>query len=105
MMGRPIFRFIPMKVPLGAHFEKVVLAKDRFTADDAMIMAKAKVNGISFDVPGPLKDGETEPQVENRPAIVNMVIDLTNSSRYYNKETFEKAGYHYVKVRNVTLKY
>jgi hypothetical protein len=103
MMGRPIFRFIPMKVPLGARFNPVLLPKDRFTVEDAMRMAQETVNGITFDVPGPPNPGESEPQVDKVPATVNMVVDLTNSSRYYNLETFEKAGYRYVKVRVVKI--
>jgi hypothetical protein len=98
MMGRPIFRFIPMKVPLGAHFDKVLVPKDRFTVDDAINMAQAKVNGIVIDVPAPPENEESEPTIERRPAIVNMVIDLTNSSRYYRKENFEADGFIHVKV-------
>lgn len=90
-----------MKVPLGAHFNPVLLPKDRFTVDDAMTMAHAKVTGITFDVPVPPKVGEIEPEIEKRPATVNMIIDLTNSSRYYRKENFEQAGYTWVKVRTV----
>lgn len=99
-MGRPIFRFIPMKVPLGPQFDLVLEEKDRFTIDDAMKMAQAKVNGIEIDIPVPPKDEDSEPTVEHRPAAVNMVIDLTNSSRYYRKENFEQAGYIHVKVSN-----
>ncbi len=97
-MGRPIFRFIPMKVPLGAQFDGVLDPKDRFPIDEAITMAQAKVAGITFDLPAPPEKEGEEPKIETRPARVNMVIDLTNSSRYYRRENFEDAGYTHVKV-------
>ena len=49
-MGKPIFRFIPMKVPLGPHFDKIA-ENDRFTVQDAMLMAKSMLKDVYVDVP------------------------------------------------------
>ncbi len=87
-----------MKVPLGSQFDEAIEPKDRFTVDEAIAMANAKVDGITFDLPSPPKEGEDEPTIETRPAIVNMVIDLTNSQRYYRKDNFEGHGFIHVKV-------
>ena len=39
-MGRPIERFIPMKVPLGARFDSHIAPEHRFTIDDAVAQAR-----------------------------------------------------------------
>jgi mRNA-capping enzyme len=90
-MGKPIFRFIPMKVPLGPSFNSAVDPHDRFTVQDAKRMAKAKLQGIVFDEPVVNKEtGEPTGEVIKVPAVADMVIDLTNSKRYYRLETFEE---------------
>ncbi|EFN54818.1 hypothetical protein CHLNCDRAFT_24090 [Chlorella variabilis] len=72
-MGRPIERFIPMKVPLGARFDSHIAPEHRFTIDDAVAQAR-KV-----------------------PAVLGLVIDLTNSSRYYDARQWHERGVQYIK--------
>ena len=97
-MGNPIFRFIPMKVPLAPRFDTIVKPEDRFTVEDAMKMAKEKIAGITMKLPGPDDEKTGAPTTVDVPAICNLVIDLTNSSRYYRRETFEEEGFFHAKV-------
>lgn len=96
-----------MKVPLGPHFDKIA-ENDRFTVQDAMLMAKSMLKDVYVDVPVE-EDPSKPPTMQRRPAVANMVIDLTNSSRYYRRETFEQVttykgeevgGYLHVKIPN-----
>lgn len=61
-MGNPIMNFIPMKVPLGEVFNDRISAEKRFTP--GMALRKAYRLGRS----------------------VSMVLDLTRSNQYYDKE-------------------
>lgn len=104
-MGRPIERFIPMKVPLGARFDSHIAPEHRFTIDDAVAQARKVVGAMTLDVmlppppdaqPGP----EGQPPAPKRskvPAVLGLVIDLTNSSRYYDARQWHERGVQYIK--------
>ncbi len=96
MSEKPVWRFIPMKVPLGAAFDKLLpdLEKDRFSVEDAINMAKARIKDIQ--VPG--VDGQGQPTSIS--ATCSMVIDLTNSNRYYRRQTWEEHGFYHLKIPN-----
>ena len=96
MSEKPVWRFIPMKVPLGAAFDKLLpdLEKDRFSVEDAINMAKARIKDIR--VPG--VDGQGQPTSIS--ATCSMVIDLTNSNRYYRRQTWEEHGFYHLKIPN-----
>jgi len=83
-----------MKVPLGPEFDKHIEPEDRFTVQDAMKMAHDMLKGVPVRVPDP----ESAEGFKEMPAECSMVIDLTNSSRYYRRETFEDAKFKHVKV-------
>ena len=52
-MGKPVWRFIPMKVPLGAAFNsRIADPKDRFSIEDAVDMAKGLLRGATMQVTG-----------------------------------------------------
>lgn len=94
-MGKPVWRFIPMKVPLGAAFNGLITdPRDRFSVEDAVDMVKEMLRGATMQVAG--ADG----QLTNIPAECNMVIDLTNSNRYYRRETWEDLGFYHLKIPN-----
>ena len=97
MSSSPVFRFIPMKVPLGAAFDKLLpdLSKDRFNVEDAINMAKDVIKDVT--VPG--VDPATGQPVA-MPATCSMVIDLTNSNRYYRRQTWEDRGFYHLKIPN-----
>lgn len=100
-LGRPIWRFIPSKVPLGPHFNSVVPESDRYTVQDAVVAVENILKGVEIDVlTGPPTQEHPHGQREKKPAVCRMVIDLTNSSRYYRRETFEDLGYCHVKIPN-----
>ena len=50
-MGRPIERFLPMKVPLGAHFDRVIAPEHRFHIDAALEAAHAALAGLTYPLP------------------------------------------------------
>ena len=106
-MGRPIERFIPMKVPLSARFEPFIPEEQRFTIDQAVHMAKQLVAGRTYEVMvmppegavGP--DGQPlppEPQLQAIPMEVALVIDLTKGARYYDPSRWLELGVRYIKV-------
>ncbi|PSC72146.1 mRNA-capping enzyme isoform X1 [Micractinium conductrix] len=104
-MGRPIDRFIPMKVPLGARFDPFIEPRHRFTINDAVAAAAQAVHGITYEAYVPLQEND-EPDPAAPPgmkrgrvqAVVGMVIDLTNSSRYYNPNDWMEHGIKYIKI-------
>ena len=86
-MGAPVWRLIPMKVPLDSKFDRHVAPEDRFTVDQAKAMADAMLAGLP-------------PPPEGAPAAsCSLVIDLTNSGRYYDVRRWQELGVHHVKVR------
>lgn len=94
-MGDPLWRFIPMKVPLGAAFNPLIPdPKDRFNVEDAIDMVKKKLENIRV----PMMDQNGEQTAV--PAQCSMVIDLTNSNRYYRRQTWEDHGYYHLKIPN-----
>lgn len=94
-MGKPIWRFIPMKVPLGAAFNSLIPnPEDRFNVEDAIQEARR----ILQDVKIPMVD-QNGVQVQV-PAQCSMVIDLTNSNRYYRRQAWEDAGFYHLKIPN-----
>lgn len=100
-LGRPIWRFIPSKVPLGPHFNSAIPESDRYTVQDAVKAVENILKGVEVDVlVGPPSQQHPQGQREKKPAVCRMVIDLTNSSRYYRRETFEDLGYVHVKIPN-----
>ena len=94
-MGLPVWRLIPMKVPLGPAFDRFIPdPAERFTVEDAVEMTKVLLAGREVRVPDPAAEGGSR----GVPAQCSMVVDLTNSNRYYRRETFEEAGFYHVKV-------
>ena len=91
-MGAPVWRLIPMKVPLDAKFDRHIEEGDRFSVDDA----KKMVDEMLAQVPPlpPMADGGP-----STPATCTLVIDLTNSTRYYDVRRWRELGVHHVKVR------
>ncbi|GAB4819049.1 hypothetical protein N2152v2_006095 [Parachlorella kessleri] len=82
-IGKPIERFVPIKVPLGARYDKVIEPGDRFTPRQAKELADAAVQGLKF---------------QDFPANVGMVIDLTMSRRYYDPQLWGELNVRYCKV-------
>jgi hypothetical protein len=104
-MGRLVERLIPMKVPLGARFDSHIAAEHRFNIDDAVAMARRAVKYVKFEAvvqPGPDEAAGPggQPPAPRRvelPAEVALVIDLTNSSRYYDAQQWMHHGIQYIK--------
>lgn len=103
-MGRPIERFLPMKVPLGAHFDRVIAPEHRFHVDAALEAAHAALAGLTYPLPQLDEAGRPVVDAQGRPLRVDvaphlgLVIDLTRSSRYYDKQLWLERGVKYVKV-------
>ncbi|KAH7293136.1 hypothetical protein KP509_28G013500 [Ceratopteris richardii] len=72
--GQPIYGLIPSKVPLGSHFNEVVEAGKRYSARNAIQQLRA------------------------RGKEVGMVIDLTNTTRYYQSSEWRESGIKYLKI-------
>lgn len=92
-LGQPLDRFIPIKVPLGARFDHVIKPLDRFTPAKAKEMAENLIRGQKVSVnlaPG------GEPQ--DIPKYVGLVVDLTNSSRYYDSGLWQQLNLEYSKI-------
>lgn len=84
-----------MKVPLGAAFNPLIPdLKDRFNVEDAIEMVKKKLENIQV----PMVDQNGQQSLI--PAQCCMVIDLTNSNRYYRRQTWEDHGYYHLKIPN-----
>lgn len=84
-----------MKVPLGAAFNsRIPDPKDRFTVEDAIDMAAKKLEHVKV----PMMDQNGRETAV--PAQCSMVIDLTNSNRYYRRQTWEDHGYYHLKIPN-----
>lgn len=100
-MGRLVDRLIPMKVPLGARFDSHIAPEHRFNISDAVAMARHAVEGVRFEGVVPHESEEPgQPPVPRRvelAAEVALVIDLTNSSRYYDAQQWMKHGLQYIK--------
>jgi mRNA-capping enzyme len=96
MSSKPIWRFIPMKVPLGAAFNSLLpdIETDRFNVEDAISMAKSMLANVRIPVMG---DNGQQAAI---PATCSMVIDLTNSNRYYRRQTWEDHGFYHLKIPN-----
>lgn len=101
-MGLPVDRFIPMKVPLGARYDRFVAEEYRFTIEMAIEKALRRMQGRSFPVnpppDAPLGPDGNPPGVTHVPACLGLVIDLTNSSRYYDADGWQRQGIKYVKI-------
>ncbi|KAL6780541.1 MRCE1 [Auxenochlorella protothecoides x Auxenochlorella symbiontica] len=76
--GQPISRFIPSKVPLGAHFDDYIPAAQRYNVDQAQERADAKGAALQ--------------------ARCATVIDLTRSTRYYDVRRWQELGVRYIKI-------
>jgi mRNA-capping enzyme len=99
MATAPVWRFIPMKVPLGAAFNNLIPdPKDRFTVEDAIGMAKGLLANVKVPVVEMSPDGR--PVQILKDAECTMVIDLTNSNRYYRRQTWEDNGFYHLKIPN-----
>jgi len=86
-LGQPVGAFLPCKVPLGANIlERLVQADTggRFGVDEAVVALQE----LSSRVGVPPAAG----------GVVGMVIDLTNTSRYYDPQEFSRMGVQHVKV-------
>ena len=94
-MGQPIFRFIPMKVPLAPRFDDSIPKGSQFSVEDAIREANALVE--KEDAPRRLKMEVAKEAFT--PSVCNLVIDLTNSSNYYRMDAFIEQGLMHVKVR------
>jgi mRNA-capping enzyme len=68
--------FVPSKTPLDERWSSRVPPERRYTPEDALRLASAAAGGRK----------------------VELVIDLTNSNRYYDPAAFEKKGAAHVKV-------
>eukprot|EP00884_Botryococcus_braunii_P019053 jgi/Botrbrau1/5831/Bobra.0366s0013.1 len=66
---------VPMKVPLSSRFDSVVPERSRFQPSDV------------------------KKEMERRRTPLGLVVDLTNSFRYYKPEDWEKIGVGYYKIR------
>ncbi|GMH34397.1 hypothetical protein BSKO_02231 [Bryopsis sp. KO-2023] len=73
-MGASVGRMIPCKVPLGPHFNDVVPEEQRFNPSIAYNM------------------------IQERGLQLGLVIDLTNSYRYYDPAEWEDNGVQYAKI-------
>ncbi|KAL4857277.1 mRNA-capping enzyme [Chlorella vulgaris] len=99
-MGRPIERFIPMKVPLGARFDNFIAPEHRFNIESAVELVKQRVAGLFMEqLAPPAEDAPLGPNCEppppqriQVPLVVGLVIDLTNSSRYYDARQWQQHG-------------
>ncbi len=73
----------PAQVPLGARYDSYIKPEDRFTPRQAKELADTAVQGRKF---------------KEFPATVGLVIDLTNSRRYYDDRLWQELGVGYSKV-------
>lgn len=85
-----------LQVPLGARYDPFIDEPLRFNIDMAAEQARQLVAGRSYDamVPDPRSGALVPGKV---PAHVGMVIDLTNSKRYYDPEQWLQQGIKYIK--------
>eukprot|EP00803_Ostreobium_quekettii_P000704 evm.model.scf_1608.1 EVM.evm.TU.scf_1608.1 scf_1608:17316-27998(-) len=74
-MGNPLGRFIPAKVPLSGPRYAAIPEDKVFTPETAIQMAAAQQRKVG------------------------LVVDLTNSTKYYGPDEFEAWGVEYVKIR------
>lgn len=92
-LGTPIWRLIPMKVPLDSKFNDHIAQEDRFSVKDAHRM----VTDMLQQMKAPTMPDGTALQPSCK-----LVIDLTNSSRYYDAAAWHDLGVHHVKVGGFT---
>lgn len=86
----------PPQVPLGARFDRYIDAPLRFNIDMAAEKARQLVANRTFETM--VLDPKTGRLVPGKvPAHVGMVIDLTNSTRYYDAEQWIRQGIKYIK--------
>ncbi len=86
----------PPQVPLGARFDRYIDAPLRFNIDMAAEKARQLVANRTFETM--VLDPKTGRLVPGKvPAHVGMVIDLTNSTRYYDAEQWIRQNIKYIK--------
>lgn len=95
-MGRPVDRFLPLKVPLGARFDGAITPEHRFNIDAALAAAYQAVAGMEMEKAS--VDDQGNPVLKRVPVVLGMVVDLTRSTRYYDPKQWLEAGVKYVKV-------
>lgn len=107
-VGRPVDRFVPLKVPLGARFDAHIAPEQRFSIDAALEAAHAALVKANYLI----DTGEVERNEAGQPLAdengrtkrvrvvppIKLVIDLTRSSRYYDPQNWLDRGVKYVKI-------
>jgi hypothetical protein len=96
-----------MKVPLGARFDNFIAPEHRFNIESAVELVKQRVAGLFMEqLAPPAEDAPLGPNGEppppqriQVPLVVGLVIDLTNSSRYYDARQWQQHGVRYIKAR------
>ena len=106
-ISEPVYRLIPMKTPLGPEFDKFITdTSDRFSVKDAVYLVQKMLHSKKIPVPAHMGMVDTlgheippGTPVEI-PAHCNLVIDLTNSKRYYRIDNWRDLGIRHVKIPN-----
>ena len=79
------------QVPLGARYDAVLALEHRFSPTDAKREADALLATL-------VPTGGGGRREEGGPRRANLVVDLTNSGRYYDPKTWLELGVRYIKV-------
>ncbi|KAG6486209.1 hypothetical protein ZIOFF_054779 [Zingiber officinale] len=105
--GQCIGLIIPSKVPLDETYNESVLPGKRYSSKQVINKLRSQGREVVSDGAWRQNCGEEEivlveeKEEDGSPEVLGLVIDLTNTSRYYSQSEWIKIGIKHVKARNL----